>query len=265
MKTYYKTITLGIFAILLSACTLGLQDNFQPDETDFPNIDPFKDQTAWEFIQTETTPGVLDSDGRKQLSLDKLDFFIEAIKHVGYEDLYNQNSTERTYMLLNNNAFMGNVGSTTEILPFLLNENFRNGAAFNAEEVISRITDPGKINILKAILKYHIIGDFVNEHTLILNEKNFVFKSILPNVILNENGEAIRLSNNFADVHLRRTTDLILQINGPATLAPEEFRFNVTQQAIRTHNLLFKNGVGHYLSNFAAVQDYNLYNNLSVD
>lgn len=264
MKIFYKTLKFALLAVLFSACTLDVQESFEFKE-EFPNTDPFKNQTAWSFIQSQSTPGILDDLGQKTLDLEKFDFLAAAIKFVGYEDLYNQSSANRTYLLLNNNAFMGNRNSDTEIIPLLLGISIGTNTRVNAEEVINSITDPAKINMLKAILKYHLIDEYVDQRTLTIFEKNFLFESMLRVATVDGDGNATGLSETFADVHFRRRPDLQMSINGEDTDVPEEFRFTGTNGGIRKHNIIFNNGVGHSLALFAGIQDYALYANLDVD
>ena len=276
MKTIYKTLKIAFVAILLSACTLGVQDNFDFKE-EFPTENPHANITAWEFIQSQTTPGVLNDAGEKRLDVDNFDFLAAAIRHVGYEDLYNQPIKDRTYILLGNLAFLGGNTAETRVLPLILGRSF--GAArdrvnnnphltsnfFNAEEIISEITEPQDINTLKAILRYHILGNFVEQTTLTIFEQNFTFNTLLPTVITDGNGDAVELSSQTnAIMQLRRLPNLNVSINGvDSNLIPVDSR--IMNGTITKHNIVLKNGIAHSVRDMHRFQNYSLYSNLNVD
>ncbi|MFN2363779.1 MAG: hypothetical protein ABR596_05715, partial [Halarsenatibacteraceae bacterium] len=177
MKTYFKLKIGFIFCIslLLSSCELELQDNFDfKPEVDLTN--PFDDMTAWEFIQTRTAqrsdinenfdPEV-DIDGP---SNEELHYMIAAIKKTGFEDLYDQTeTTERTYLLLNNNSFQGDNGIiniVVERTPEEIEEDEENAAnqiQLTPEQIVDRIDTPEEIELLKTILRYHIVTAYIDQ------------------------------------------------------------------------------------------------------
>ena len=269
-RIIYNTLKFALVAFTLSACTLGVQDNFDFKE-EFPNEDPHANLTAWQFIQSQNTAGVLDINGAKRLDVDNFDFLEAAIRHVGYQDLYNQPIKNRTYILLSNFAFLGGNNSETRVLPIIFNRAFSAArdlnftrTAYNVDDIISQITEPEDINTLKAILRYHIVGNFVEQSTLTIFEQNFTFNTLLPSVITDGNGEAVELSSVPTIMQFRRLPSLQTSINGSdSDLIPVEFRLE--NSTLRKHNIVLRNGIAHSTGDVHRFQDYDLYSNLSVD
>lgn len=265
MKIIYNTFKFAFLAIMLSACTLGVQDSFDFKE-EFPNENPHANLTAWDFIQSQDTPGVLDTNGAKTLDRDNFDFLAAAIRHVGYQDLYRQPVKNRTYILLSNIAFLGSNNAETRILPNILNRTFGVNSRYNVDEVISEITEPEQINMLKAILRYHIVGNFVEQTTLTIFEQNFTFNTLLPTVATDGDGMAVELSDTPAIMQFRRLPNLTMSINGEdSNLIPLESRIQGNASNLRKHNIVLRNGIAHSTQELNRFQDYDLYSNLSVD
>ncbi|WP_217639596.1 hypothetical protein [Algibacter pectinivorans] len=248
------------------SCTLEPQDSFdfKPENT---FGDPFANMTAWEYIQTRTTNAIVDDENRKVPDAEELDFMIAAIKHVGYQELYNQTTTrERTYFLLNNNAFTGN-NPDRDIIRAITGRTQGTLSRVNADSLMATITEPAQINKLKAILKYHIIDEEVAQVPKItIFEKDFIFTTLLPTVNVDATtGEAIGLSNTKAEIAIRRDIEWEMEVNNvnaPLISTAVEPGFN---ERVRAHNYVFSNGIGHYLNDTARYQPFGLYENLSVD
>ncbi len=265
MKTYIKGIIAVCSAIILSSCTLELQEpyNFKPENT---FGDPFANMTAWEYIQSRTTTDIIDDQNRKELNGEELDLMIAAIKHVGYEDLYSQTATRRTYFLLNNNAFTGG-NPDRDIIRAVTGVTQGGRSRVNPDTLMATITEPHQINRLKAILKYHILEEEVGQVPKItIFDKDFLFKTLLP--ILNidaATGEPTGLSSEKAPMALRRDIEWRMRANnGTAPLIDTAIGPGFDER-IRSHNYVFSNGLGHYLNDTVRYQPYSLYDNFSVD
>ena len=157
--TFYVKILIGFSAFLVISCgDLKQQEKFifKPG---IPELVTFKDQTAWEFIQKQTsTVGAVPSGN-------KFDFMITLIKVAGLEEEYNKNVSNRTYLLLNNSSFTG-TGRINALLT----------------GVVAGTGDLTKVDKVRAanLLKYHIIDAYVNQTTsLPIYFVNYEFKTLL--------------------------------------------------------------------------------------
>ncbi|RCS26648.1 hypothetical protein DUT90_12945 [Polaribacter sp. WD7] len=265
MKTIYKIVALSVFAALFSACTLDVQDNFE-FTPEFLDEDPFSNITAWEFIQSQGTVAILDDQNRKRLNGEKLDFMAAAIKRVGYEDLYNQTTTsDRTYLFLNNNAFTGN-NRDRDIIRLVTGNTQGGGSLVNPDTLMASITAPDQINILKAVLRYNIVSTFVAQvPTLTIFDRDFLFKTFLPTLELDEDGTPIALTNEFADIAFRRDTRWDININNPSSPLPESALGRDFDETVRVHNIVLNNGIGHIMNDLVRFQPYPLYANFPID
>jgi len=265
MKTLLKIIILVGITTGFHSCTLQQQDEFDfVPENNF--ADPFGNTTAWDYIQTRTTNAIIDDENRKELNGEELDFMIAAIKHVGYQDLYSQTATNRTYLLLNNNAFTGN-NRDRDLIRAVTGRTQGTRSRVNADTLMASITEPGQINKLKAFLKHHIIEEEVAQVPKItIFDKDFIFKTLLPQVNIDPNtGEATGLSDLKAEIALRRNIEWKMEVNNanaPLISTAVERGFN---EKVRVHNYVFSNGVGHYLNDTVRYQPFPLYENFSVD
>lgn len=265
MKTFLKLITIVCITVVLQSCTLRPQEafDFVPENT---FADPFANTTAWDYIQTRTTKGLVDNQNRLVQDGEELDFMIAAIKHVGYQDLYSQTGNDRTFLLLNNNAFTGN-NRDRDIIRAVTGraQGVRNRV--NSDSLIATITEPEQINKLKAILKHHIIEEEVAQiPKLTIFNQDFVFKTLLPQVNIDPiSGEPTGLSNQKAEIALRRDIEWRMEvnnINAPLIATAVGSGFD---ERVRSHNYVFSNGIGHYLNDTVRYQPFGLYENFSVD
>jgi hypothetical protein len=273
MKTHLKIIFTSFIAVILGSCSLELQESFEFEPEVFTQGDPFKNLTAWEFIQTKITErnennefllksntSVLNQSG------DNLDFFVAAIKAVGYEEFYNQTSTSnRTYFLLNNNAFTGN--SPRDIVRMITGAQLADGSAagrlVNPDNVFINWT-PAQLNQLKAVLRYNMVNEYVDQNTVPTSFVHILRKTLLPEANLDLTGTPVSLSNNPTDIAFFRDGDSrqTLRINRLGAPLPSTATETAWDENVRRHNYVFKNGVGHFLQEIVRFQPYNLYNNL---
>lgn len=265
MKKYINIIFTVLIAVMLSSCTLELQEpyDFQPENT---FADPFANMTAWEYIQSRTTTDIIDDQNRKLLDGEELDFMIAAIKHVGYEELYQQTQAKRTYFLLNNNAFTGG-NPDRDVIRVVTGVTQGGESRVNPDTLMASITEPHEINRLKAILKYHIIDEEVQQvPKLTIFDQDFLFKTLLPIVAVDPiTFEATGLSSEKAPVALRRDIEWRMQVNNGSAPLIETAIGPGFDERVRSHNYVFNNGVGHYLNDTVRYQPYSIYDNFSVD
>lgn len=222
-KTY---LLLGLVAILVS-CDLELQENIEFDpEVEF--IDPFDNITAWEFIQGQTQlneEGLIDGE--------KLNYMKAAIERAGMiEDFNNTSISDRTYLLLNNNAFTGG-GDVIELVTG--SDVVEEGET--PEEVMAR----ADADVLRLILQYHIVTSYVAQvPTLFEFDVNYAFQTLIPG----DDGIII----------LRRDNRYRIDINRDPAPLPS----SATSQweRVRLHNYVFNNGIGHVIADPVRNQPY---------
>ena len=220
-----NTLNISVFLFLLFAFAscLPVQENFdfQP-EVDAE--DPFGDGTAWDFIQSANK---LTEDGK--IDGEQFNYLAAAIKKADMVNEFNQTATsDRTYLLLNNNAFTGR-GDVIQ----LATGSDTIGVNATAEETMERVDTPEKVERLRTILKYHIIDAYVDQvPTLEERETWYLFQTLIPG----EDG-LIALKRD----HIWR---IAINLDGaplPATATSQGER-------VRNHNYIFNNGIGHHLA-----------------
>ena len=220
-----NTLNISVFLFLLFAFAscLPVQENFdfQP-EVDAE--DPFGDGTAWDFIQSANN---LTDDGK--IDGEQFNYLAAAIKKADMVDDFNQTATsDRTYLLLNNNAFTGN-GDVIQ----LVTGSDTIGVNATAEETMERVDTPEKVERLQTILKYHIIATYVDQvPTLEERDTWYLFQTLIPG----EDG-LIALMRD----HIWRIAINLQGAPLPATATSQGER-------VRNHNYIFNNGIGHHLA-----------------
>lgn len=225
MKKIVHRFKFSLMVALLSGLMLSCGDLkvqelfvFQPG---IPELATFKDQTAWEWMQKQTTPPV---NGVPAFATNKLDYMITLIKVAGLEEEYNKDVKDRTYLFLPNSAFIG-TGRINALLT----------------GVTAGTGDLTKVDKVRAanLLKYHIIDAYVNQNTsLPLVGLNYDFQTLLggPNGLIKVQRE-VRFTmtfNNAAELPVTRR---------PATNAI-------------LHNYQFKNGIAHFIGAYIGLAPF---------
>lgn len=213
-----KTFILIAVTLVFFGCDLELQEGF----TFFPEVsleDPFNDITAWQFIQQiqrlDEEEGGFDGDSYQYLAA--------AIEAAGMVEEYNSSGADRTYLLLNNNAFTDE-GDVIE----LITGSEEVGEGETPAQVMAR----ADLDVLRLILRYHIIDSYVDQLTLTEFGVNYEFQTLIPG----EDGKII----------LRRDERYRIDINrDPAPLPSSATSEN---ERIRNYNYVFNNGIGHSLN-----------------
>lgn len=203
-----------ISGFLLSCGDLKVQElfEFQPG---IPDLATFKNQTAWEWMQKQTTPV-----GTTVLPGNKLDYMVTLIKVAGLEEEYNKDIKDRTFLFLPNSAFTG-TGRINALLT----------------GVAAGTGDLTKVDKTRAsnLLKYHIINAYVDQSkALPIYFVNYDFQTLLegPNGIMK----------------IQRNERLSITINNSVDL-PSTRR----QAGVTLHNYQFKNGIAHFIGTHVGI------------
>lgn len=209
LNLIFKMGLLFSFLAAFTSCDLELQDTFEFNDELGPEI-TFDNQTVWEWLQTQKSPtDTIMVD-------DKFDLLIQAIEMTGMIEEYNQTTTnERTYLLLNNAAFIGD----NDIIEVVTGE--QDGDLADAD-----------LRILKNLLSYHIVTSYVDQvPTLFEYGVDYQFQTLIPG----EDGE----------IYFRRDERYAITVNG-ANQLPASAR----QVGVFNHNYVFQNGIGHHLNGY---------------
>jgi hypothetical protein len=234
MKTYINIVLVLCVSVIFTSCTLDLQDNFEFKQ-DLDTTDPHDTKTAWEFIQERTELTEEDTT----YSFEELNYMIAAIKKAGFEDLYDQTATaDRTYLLLNNAAFLRSGNNIVNIVtgsPVV-------GPDETAEEVMERVDTPEKLETLRTLLKYHIVDAYVAQvPTLFETEVRYVFQTLIP--------------GNDGLIVFSRNSRWSIQVN--TAPAPLPATATSRPENVRRHNYVFNNGIGHFIHDLVQNKPYN--------
>ncbi len=194
--------------MIVASCDLELQTvpEFTPEKVEIVN---FKDQTVWDWLQTQNTPaGTLANTG-------KFDSLNKAIVLAGMQAEFQSTNPKRTYLLLNNSAWIGTaVGK--------INRDLTGATGRGMNQI--------PIAKLKALLSYHIIDAYVDQREALPSFREiYMFQSIIP-------GETGRIS-------AARNDRYSISINSSPILPTTKRAVNVFR-----HNYVFKYGIMHQLA-----------------
>ncbi|MEZ4905280.1 MAG: fasciclin domain-containing protein [Spirosomataceae bacterium] len=214
MKNRINTLLMSVICLCFFSCEdMVIQKKFV-FEPGIPELATFKDKTAWDFIQTQTShAGTTPASG-------KLDYMITLIKVAGLEEEYSKDVSKRTYLFLTNAAFTG-AGRINALLT----------------GVTAGTGDLTKVDKTRAanLLKYHIIDAYVDQsQALPIYFVNYEFKTLLdgPNGI----------------IKIQRNERLSITINNDTSLPSTRRTTNVTQ-----HNYVLKNGIAHFIASHVGI------------
>ena len=228
-----NTLNIAVLLLLLTAFAscLPIQENydFQPE---IDAEDPFADGTAWDYIQSANE---LNEEGN--FDGEQFNFLAAAIRKADMIEEFNQTATsDRTYLLLNNNAFTGG----GDVIALVTGSDTL-GVNATAEDVMERVDTPEKLERLRTILKYHIIETYVDQvPTLEEFDVWYLFQTMIPG----DDG-LIALRRDF-------TWRIAINLDGaplPATATSQGER-------VRNHNYIFNNGIGHHIADPVRNQPY---------
>jgi hypothetical protein len=166
-----------------------------------PTLKPFVKLTALEWLALHKDSGFV--------------YMNQAIKLTGMEAYYSTNTIPRTFLILKDAAF-------TERRARLL-QNITGSSSGD----LSAVTDTAKISIMKKILLYHIIDQYVDQGPkyLVNSGQNYFFQTLFP-------GDAGKIT-------LRRDVFLNIAVNQSGDLPRTKWGdFRGLE-----HNYVFKNGI----------------------
>jgi hypothetical protein len=206
MKYIFFNIVCSLFII---SCDLEIQEpyEFKPEAT---KLVTFKEITALQYIETKLTPAGSAASG------DNFDSLYRAIKLTGLESEFNGSDPKRTFLLLNNTAWVGTTAGK------ILRD-------------IGNVKDMTAIPVdkLRTLLRYHIVTEYIHQIETTKNHLDFYyFQTLVP-------GDSGLMS-------VERDERYTLTFNNGARL-PAATRKSAT--AFR-HNYQFKNGIAHMMNTY---------------
>jgi hypothetical protein len=253
----FRVVVLLFATSIFTGCELGLQEefDFKPELT---ITDSFKDITAWDFMNNfgldslrdvQTGELVLDPvTGKRQIDGDSFNYMVAAIKKAGLEDLYKQTATtNRTYFLLNNTAFLKGrsiLRTVTGSNSTIIFEGFVGGIPIlregTADEIMENVDTPEEMEKLKAILMYHIVTEYVAQRpTLFLFGEWYVYQTLIPG----QDGLIGLMRDEIEFININGRTR-----NPRYSPSPMPASSQVWDAQVYNHNYIFLNGIGHHLS-----------------
>lgn len=216
----------GIIAMLflMSGCDLPLQENYKfAPEAVLGN--PYEKVTAWDFLLS-----LKPSTGKTAAPYYVLDFeyLIAAIKKADMIEEFNQVATkERTYLLLDNQAF---VGANNVIQIVTGSATVPTGQT--AEQTMDRVNTPARLEKLRTLLRYHIITTYILQtNPLVTVDTDYIFQTLIP--------------GNDGLIALRRGSVWEIYVNQIGSPMPKTATDE--NEAVFHHNFQFVNGIGHVL------------------
>lgn len=223
MKNYINNIKV-LFTASLSffvlSCDIGLQDTFE-FVPDVDLTDPYGNMTAWEFISSDVVNGNLSDTGG--LIGEHFDYMSAAIEAAGMIDEYNAPNGERTYLLLNNNAFTGG-GDIIQLIT--------NSSSVAAGETPAQVMARADMDVLRTILRYHIVTTYITQtDPLKKYNLNYIFQTLIDG----EDGRIV----------MRRDDRYRIDINRSPAPLPSSATSQFEQ--VRNYNYVFSNGIGHII------------------
>lgn len=231
MKSSTLNIATFLLLILTVASCLPVQENFD-FEPEIDAEDPYADGTAWDFIQGANA---LNEEG--SIDGDQFNYLAAAIKKADMVEEFDQTgNADRTYLLLNNNAFTGG----GDVIAIVTGSDTI-GENATPEETMERVDTPEKLERLRTVLKYHIIDAYVAQvPTLEEREIWYLFQTLIPG----EDGL----------IALKRDHVWRIQINLKGAPMPETA--TAQGERVRVHNYIFNNGIGHQIADPVRNQPY---------
>lgn len=217
--TRINILLLGL-VLLFVGCDLPVQERFF-FEPEVDLSDPYGEITAWQFLNTPQA-NRLDEDG--ELILDNFNYLKEAVQAAGMVDEYNTPNSGRTFLLLNNNAFIGG-GDIIQLVT--------GSAAVADGETPAEVMARADVDVLRIILDYHMVSTYITQIDPLLEfGVNYEFQTLIPG----EDGRIV----------FRRDDRYRIDVNrSPAPLpssATSQF------ERLRNYNYVFSNGIGHSLN-----------------
>lgn len=211
-----------VFVMLCFAtsCDLPLQPEFE-FESEIGELVTFEDQTVLEWMRSPESVSANDANN--------FDIMVSAIEAAGMEAEYSNPADRRTFLMLTNQAFTGG-GEIFSVL---------------SVSAVDSLDDAG-IERLRNILSYHIVDAYVDQgpESLPVLLTNFTFQTLLPG----EDGAIVF----HRDERFRMFINKVPLVNALAPSLPS----NARRSAVRNHNYVFSNGVGHHIVDYARARPF---------
>lgn len=218
-KSILPLLPICFFAFLFS-CDLQLQESFE-FEPELGELETFEDMTAWEWVQTRTTP-----EDAEELDGEEFDYMIEAIQVAGLVEEYNGPTEDRTFLMLDNFAFTGARDIIDVITPDSVSDN--TGTDNPSEDF-----ENADVERLRELLRYHIVDAYVEQvPTLFEHGVNYQFQTLVAD-------------SATGAIFFQRDEQYRITINDAIQLPTAAISTRV-----RAHNYVYGNGIGHVLNNY---------------
>ncbi len=228
LKNLGKLMFLGFLTFAITSCKkLPLQDRFEFD-AEVPVLTPYKNLTALQFLE-------LNPNG-------DFDYMLRAIKLTGMEAEFSLDIKDRTYLILKDTAFVDGYPNAAGANQY--KGVFSDFGIPLADFLDDTKMDEPKRERFRKLLKYHIIGDkYIDQLSPLLptRQVDVIFQSLIPGV---EGTLSIKRSE-FLGFNLNTSSTIPSGSGTNVTVAGKKKTTNRVQ-----HGYVFKNGIGHLLSNY---------------
>ena len=228
-----------IGSFVMTSCDLELQDNFEFKTSAVSNNEPFDDITALEFITQQSS---IRDEESGNFDGEKFDYMLAAINKAGMRNVYGSNVKDRTYLLLNNNAFTGNGDIIARVTGLTANATREEAEQTESPaELFERVDTPEKLQVLRDILNYSVVDAFVSQRTLTTSNKFFIFQTLVPGA------EGLIAFHRDFELEMRVNTTFRV---GPTSFVPPSVTETAKRngEVVRSHNFVFNNGIGHVIN-----------------
>ena len=240
-KIKYALGFLLLTTILLTSCDLELQENYDY-EPEFDPLQTLENFTAWEWMNTRNADfaeGDLVNEVGQEFNI-----YIEMIKTAGLISEFQVPGNDKTFLLLNNEAFLKNRSLIAELTEFNKNDlvdpltRSRNDdiVLLGSDQIIGIFNQVDR-QTLRDIILYHIVDERVEQ------------VASLPEFRVDYNFQT-KLSGVDGEITIQRDERYRLGINKANSLPDTSFDTNVVR-----HNYNFKNGIGYIINNYVQKTD----------
>lgn len=220
-----NVLIVGVLFLLITACDLGLQTEWEYEREPFGNQELGMTAYAWiEKINNDTTFN--DEDG-----IPEFEFLIEALERTGLREFYEDPTGNRTFFLLRNNAFTGGgqlLAQTT-------------GSADNP-------LDSLETDRLEHALLYHMLPESLSQDDVPKNDFHLYYQTLVPG----DTG-IMEINKRLFNQQIRINSS-IARIGSPST--ETTMPAGSKGAGVALHNFRFTNGIGHQLTAYVRFQPF---------
>jgi hypothetical protein len=210
IKNLGNLMVLGFLMLTIASCKKLTLQDKFEFNPEVPILEPYKNMTALEFLKLDPK--------------NEFNYMRKVIALTGMEAEYSGEIKNRTYLLLKDTAFVTGFSNYPGITKDLTGVDKGDLATVDVAR-------------LKKLLSYHIINEYVDQLSPSLPKKqvDYFFQTLVP-------GDEGRVS-------IRRSELLGLSFN-QSSLIPNVPSGTKKNTNLVQSNYVFKNGVGHLLSNY---------------